>query len=144
MTTYTMNGHKHSTRQMQTEILMGIVGNEVAQLTRARWRSGTPERFSCLESADPEIQLQAALAQIENLLHKNTQLLETALLLGQALNDAHALIQTDESIGRLDRDRLELSHDFHGYMKQLRGELKSNGQKLEAGERIAGTGSELD
>lgn len=127
MTTYTMNGHKHSTRQIQPEILMGIVGKQVAQFTRARWRSGTrPERFSCLESADPRIQLQTALSQIDDLLHKNSQLLETVLLLGQALNDAHSLIRTDESISQPDRERLRLSHDFHACMKQLRGESRSN------------------
>lgn len=113
MTTYTMNGHKHSTRQIQSEILMGIVGKEVAQFTRARWQSGTqPERFSCLESADPEIQLKEALTQIDNLLHRNTQLLETVLLLGQALNDAQSLTHTEKSIGLPNQDRLRLSHDF--------------------------------
>lgn len=126
MTTYTMNGHRHSTQQIQPEILLGIVGNQVAQFTRARWRSETrPERFSCLESADPQIQLQTALAQIDDLLQKNTKLLETVLLLSQTLNDAHSLIQTDESIGQSDRDKLRLSHDFHGCMKHLRGELHS-------------------
>lgn len=112
MTTYTMNGHKHSSRQVQPEILMGIVGKQVAQSTRARRRSGVqPERFSCLESADPQIQLQTALSQIEDLLHKNSQLLETVLLLGQALNDVHSLIHKDESVSQPDREKLRLSHD---------------------------------
>lgn len=80
---------------------MGIVENQVAQFTRARWRLGArPEQFSCLESADPRVQLQEALTQIENLLHENTQLLQNVLLLSQALNDAHSLIQPDKSLAR--------------------------------------------
>ncbi|WP_376694920.1 hypothetical protein [Wenzhouxiangella sp. EGI_FJ10305] len=122
MTTYTMNGHKHSTRQIQPEILMGIVGKQVAQFSRARWQSrAQPERFSCLASADPRIQLQTALTQIEDLLHKNAQLLETVLLLGQALNDAHSSIHADHSIDLLDRDKLRPPCDIHGSMKQLDG-----------------------
>lgn len=109
MTTYTMNGHRHSTLQIQPEILAGIVGKQVAQYARARWRPGTrPEKFSCLESDDPKIQLQAALAQIENLLRENTQLLETVHLLSRALSDAHPSIQIDESIRPADPERLRL------------------------------------
>lgn len=127
MTTYTMNGHRHSTNHVQPEIIMGIVGNQVARFTRARRRSGAmPERFSCLESSDPQIQLQEALTQIDKLLQNNTKLMETVLLLGQALNDAHALVQADGSIVQSDLSRLRLSHDFHGYMEQLGSELQSN------------------
>ena len=123
MTTYTMNGHSHPTTQIQSEILMGMVGNQVAKLTRAQWQlRALPERFKCLESADPQIQLQTALNQIERLLHKNTQLLESVLLLSRALNDAHSLIDMNESISRLDRDKLKLSHDFQVCIKQLRSE----------------------
>jgi len=121
MTTYTMNGHSHPTTQVQSEILMGMVGNQVAKLTRAQWQfRALPERFKCLESADPQIQLQTALNQIERLLHKNTQLLESVLLLSRALNDAHSLIDMNESISRLDRDKLKLSHDFQVCIRQLR------------------------
>lgn len=126
MTTYTMNGHRHPTSQVQPEIIMGIIGNQVARFTRARRRSGAmPERFSCLESSDPRIQLQAALSQIENLLGKNRNLLETVLLLGRALNDAHALIQENQTIGQPDPGRLRLSHDSHGHMQQWRSKLQS-------------------
>lgn len=126
MTTYTMNGHKHSTSQVQPEIVMGIIGNQVARFTRARRHlEAMPERFSCLESPDPQIQLQEALTQIDQLLQKNTKLLETVLLLGQALKDAHALIKADGSVGQSDLGRLRLSHDFHGYMEQLGSDLKS-------------------
>jgi len=112
VTTYTMNGHRHSTRQIQPRIILGIAGNQVAQSTRAQWRLRTlPERFSCLESADPQVQLQAALTQIEDLLQKNTKLLETVLLLSQALDDAQSIIHTHESIGLSDRDRLRLSQN---------------------------------
>lgn len=100
MTTYTMNGHRHSTTQIQPEILMGIVGNQVAQVTRTRWRLGTPpEKFSCLESPDPRVQIQEALKQIETLLHSNMQLLETVFLLSQALGDTSSLIHKNASIG---------------------------------------------
>lgn len=125
MTTYTMNGHRHSTTQIQPEILMGIVGNQVAQFTRAQWRLRTlPERFSCLESPEPQAQLQAALKQIEDLLRKNTQLLKTVFLLSQALGDAHSLIHNDGSTGWSDRDKLQLSHDFRGC--ELRGETRTH------------------
>lgn len=100
MTTYTMNGHRHSTMRIQPEILMGVAGNQVAQITRARWRLRVPpEKFSCLESSEPRVQIQAALKQIEALLQKNTQLLETVFLLNQALSDAHILIHKNQSIG---------------------------------------------
>lgn len=127
MTTYTMNGHRHSTAEVQPEILMGIVGNRVAQIARAQWRLQTrSEKFSCLDSADPQIQLQAALAQIETLLQRNAQLLETVFLLNQALNDTHSLIYNDESSDRQERDKLQLSHDFHGCIEALSGELQLN------------------
>lgn len=125
MTTYTMNGHKHSTTLVQPEILMGIVGNQVAQITRAQWRlRERPAKFSCLKESEPQAQMQAALKQIESLLQQNTQLLRTVFVLNQALNDAHSLIQSDESNTRLDRDRLRLSHDLHGCMDRLRREMQ--------------------
>ncbi|NDY96795.1 hypothetical protein [Wenzhouxiangella limi] len=101
MTTYTMNGHRHSSTKIQPEILQGIVGNQVAQVTRARWRLRPRPEFSCLESANPQMQIQAALAQIEDLLQKNGQLLETLLLLSRALNDAYSLLNNNERIDRL-------------------------------------------
>lgn len=125
MTTYTMNGHSHSTMQIQPEILMGIVGNQAAQFTRAQWRMRTqPEKFNCLENPDPGVQLQEALKQIETLLRRNVLLMETVFLLNQALGDAHALIHKDASIGQSDRDKLSLSHDYKGYMERLHEEIK--------------------
>lgn len=92
MTTYTMNGHRHSTREIEPEIILGIARNQVAQSARARWQLRTlPERFRCLESADPKMQLQAALTQIEDLLQRNRKLLETVLLLSQALDDTYSI-----------------------------------------------------
>lgn len=125
MTTYTMNGHEHSTTQIQPEILMGIVGNQVAQITRAHWRlQARSEKFSCLEDSDPQAQMQAALKQIETLLQQNTQLLDTVFLLNQALNDVHSLIHNDAPDSRLNQDRLRLSHDLHGCMERLHREKK--------------------
>lgn len=136
MTTYTMNGHQHSTRQIQPEILMGIARNQVARLTRARSRAGaSPERFSCLESADPRIQLQEALTQIESLLERNTQLLETVLLLGQALNEAHSLLHRDGSNGLLIQSRLQLSHEQHGQVKELPGDARAETTRSPRNER---------
>lgn len=113
--------------QVQPEILMGIVGNQTAQFKRARRRlQALPERFSCLESPEPRIQLQEALKQIDTLLHRNMHLLETVFLLSEALSDAHSLIHNDASISWPDRDKLRLSDDFHGYMKQLRGEIRTH------------------
>jgi len=61
-------------------------------IPRARWQLRTlPERFRCLESADPKMQLQAALTQIEDLLQRNRKLLETVLLLSQALDDTYSI-----------------------------------------------------
>lgn len=125
MTTYTMNGHKHSTTQVQPEILMGIVGNQVAQITRAQWRlEMRPEKFSCLEDSEPKAQMQAALKQIETLLQQNTQLLDTVFLLNQALSDVHTLIHNDAPDSQLNQDRLRLSHDLHGCMARLHREKK--------------------
>lgn len=125
MTTYTMNGHKHSITQVQPEILMGMAGNQIAQITRAQWRlQAKPEKFSCLEDSEPQNQMQAALKQIETLLQQNTQLLETVFLLNQALNDVHSLIHNDEPDSPLDQDRLQLSHDLHGCIERLHGEKK--------------------
>lgn len=125
MTTYTMNGHRHPTMQIQPEILMGMVGNQTARFKRVQSRLRTsPEKFSCLESPDPRIQLQEALKQIEALLQRNVQLLETVFLLSQALSDAHSLIRTDVSIRWSDRDRLRLSNDFNTYIEQLCGEAR--------------------
>lgn len=116
MTTYTMNGHKHSMKELQPEILMGIVGNRIAQFARAHWRLRVfPEKFRCLESADPEAQLQAALKQIETLLYKNAQLLETVLLLSQALNGTHSIIRSDQASGRPIRGKLRLPHESNGH-----------------------------
>lgn len=127
MTTYTMNGHRHPTIQIQPEILIGIVGNQAAQFRRVQWRMrAMPEKFSCLENPNPQAQLQEALKQIEDLLQRNMELLETVFLLSQALSDAHSLVRKDDSIHRSDRDKLRLSHDFHGYMKQLRGEIRAH------------------
>lgn len=127
MTTYTMNGHRHSTMQIQPEILMGIAVNQVARVSRARWRlRALPEKFRCLESPEPRVQLQAALKQIETLLQRNTLLLETIFLLGQALGDAHLLIHSDVSVGWTDRDKLLLSADFHRCMEQLCGEVRKH------------------
>lgn len=120
-----MNGHKHSTMQIQPYILMGMVRNHVAQSMRARWRlQALPEQFICLESSEPRVQLQEALKQIESLLQRNLQLLETTFLLSQALCDAHSLIHKDGSIGWSDRDQLRLLDDFHAYMKRLHGEIQ--------------------
>lgn len=125
MTTYTMNGHGDPTMQVQPDVLMGIVGNQAAQFKRARWRLRTqPEKYSCLDSSEPRVQLQEALRQIDDLLNRNMQLLETVFLLGQALGDAHALIYKDRSISRSDQDKLRLSHDVHGYIKQLDTEIR--------------------
>ena len=127
MTTYTLNGHRHSTMQLQPEILKGIVANQVAQCTRARWRlRALPEQFSCLESTEPRVQLQGALKQIEALLQRNSQLLETVCLLGRALGDAHSLIYKDASIRQSDRNKLRLSHDFHEYTQQLCSEIRTH------------------
>lgn len=125
MTTYTMNGHRHSTIKVQPEILMGIVENQAAQFTRERWRlRAQPEKFNCLENPEPRVQLQEALKQIDALVQRNMQLLDTVLLLSQALNDAHSLIYKDESIGWSERVKLRLSHDFHGCMEQMRGAVQ--------------------
>lgn len=113
MMTYTMNGHQHPTEQFQPEILSGMAGNLAAQLTWARGRlRALPEQFSCLDSAEPRIQLQEALKQIEALLQRNSQLLETVYLLGQALGDAHSLLHTDASICRSEQEKLQLSCDL--------------------------------
>lgn len=115
MTTYTMNGHRHSTSELQPRILMGIVGNQVAQFARARWRlRALPEKFRCLESAEPEVQVQAALKQIESLLQKNAQLLETVFLLNQALTCAHSRFESDQSITRPTRGMLRIPHESNG------------------------------
>lgn len=112
MTTYTMNGHQHPTEQFQPEILMAMTGNLAAQLTRARGRlRALPEKYSCLDSPEPRIQLQEALKQIEALLQRNSQLLATVYLLGEALGDAHSLIHKDASICQSGRDKLQLSCD---------------------------------
>ena len=96
MTTYTMNGHRHSTRQIQLEMILGIAKNQVAQSTRALWRLRTkPEKFSCLESAEPRVQLQAALKQIEGLLERNRELLEIVLLLSQTLDDTQQIASAE-------------------------------------------------
>lgn len=125
MTTYTMNGHGDPAMQVQPEILMGIVGNQAAQFKRARWRLRTqPEKYSCLDSSEPRVQLQGALKQIDELLKRNMQLLETVFMLGKALGDAHALIYEDQSIRQVDQDKLRLSHDVHGYIKQLDAEIR--------------------
>ncbi len=125
MTTYTMNGHGDPARQVQPEILMGIVGNQAAQFKRTRWRLRTqPEKYSCLESPEPRVQLQGALKQIDELLKRNMQLLEVVFMLGKALGDAHALIYEDQSISQADQDKLRLSHDVHGYIKQLDAEIR--------------------
>lgn len=126
MTSYTMNGHSHPTMQIQPEILMGIVGNQAARFTRAQWRMKTQrEKFECLGSPEPQVQHQEALQQIEALLRRNLLLMETVFLLSQALSDAHALIQKDAAIGQLDRNKLSLSQDFHGYMERLREEIRT-------------------
>lgn len=118
MTSYTMNGHRHSKAQIEPQILLGMVGNQAARIARAQWRlRATPEKFSCLDSSEPHIQLQTALKQIETLLQRNTQLLETVLLLGQALGDAHLLIHKDASIAASSRENLRLSQDFHDCME---------------------------
>lgn len=120
MATYTMNGHRHSSASIQPEILLGIVGNHVAHATRARCRlRACPEKFNCLESPDPQMQIQAALAQIEELLNKNEQLLETVLLLSRALNDAVSFLNANERIERPERKTLKLSHEDQGYVALL-------------------------
>lgn len=125
MTSYTMNGHKHSTMRVEPEILLGIARNQIAKFKRARLLSpAMPEKFRCLESPDSKIQLQEALRQIDDLLNRNMQLLETVFLLGQALGDPRPLIYQDQSISRLDQDKLRLSHDVHGYIKQLGTEIQ--------------------
>lgn len=106
---------------------MGIAVNQVARVSRARWRlRSLPEKYRCLESPEPRVQLQAALKQIEALLHRNMQLLETVFLLNQALGDAHSLIHNDSSIGWTDRDKLLLSADFYRCMEQLCGEVRKH------------------
>lgn len=119
MTTYTMNGHRHSSTRIQPEILQGIVEKQVAQFTRARWRLQPRPEFSCLESDDPQMQIQAALAQIEDLLQKNGQLLETVLLLNRALNDAYSLLHGHEGIDQPERDRAQLSQEAQGCITLL-------------------------
>ena len=107
--------------ETQPEILMGIVGNQVAHFTRARWRlQEGPERFRCLESADPKVQLQAALAQIETLLKRNRELIETVVLLSQALDEAHSLNRMDQPVSQADRNRgqwLQLAYDVNDRIK---------------------------
>lgn len=130
MTTYTMNGHKLPTRQVQPEILEGAAWNQVAKITRAQWRlQSQPEKYSCLESPDPRDQLQAALKQIETLLQENTQLVKTVLLLDHALSDALSLIHADETIDRSEGRTLRLSDDLQRCMEQLREKLQANALK---------------
>lgn len=112
MNTYTMNGHRHSTAQIQPEILKGIVGNQFARFTKSRWRlRAQPEKFSCLQSSDPELQIQAALKQIEALLQENRQLLETLFALSQSVNSAHSFAHKTKSIDWPVGSQLQLSGD---------------------------------
>lgn len=131
MTTYTMNGHRHPTMQVQPEIIRGIVANQVAQIARARRRwQAPPEKFRCLENPDPQVQLQEALKQIEALLQTNTQLLETVFLLSQALGDAYPLSHESISIYKLDRDTLLLSYGLNdGEDDALHGEIRMHTSK---------------
>ncbi|NBB93541.1 MAG: hypothetical protein GVY32_10285, partial [Gammaproteobacteria bacterium] len=93
MKTYTMIGHTDSPLAVQPDALMRVRGNSLVALTRAAWRPKThPEQFNCLESADPQVQLRAALKQVASLLQENARLIQTVLLLDHALNDAHCLI----------------------------------------------------
>jgi len=120
MTTYTMNGHRHSTLQVQTEILSGMARNQAAHRARKLWRAQPqPEKFNCLDSPDPGIQLQTALKQINNLSHRQRQLIDLVLLLDQALRDAQSMIAQETPIHRADLNKLRTSDDFHDYMQQL-------------------------
>ncbi len=126
MTTYTMNGRTLPARCLHGGAHATTAGEQVLNVTKVQWRLQVqPERFQCLESAEPRDQLKAALKQIESLLEENTRLMQTVLLLDHALSDAYAPIRRTGSCDFSDGEKLRLSGNYRRYMEQLRTKLRA-------------------
>lgn len=113
MVSYTMNGHEHSTVQARSGVRVASVGSRIARRQSPDWVvRPLPERFRCLASPDPGVQLQDALNQIEALLERNTTLLKVVFQLGQALSEAQSRLESNDTDRETGRGRQRASDDL--------------------------------
>lgn len=121
MTTYTMTDHKNTAQEPPSRDLVRMEGQQAVRSGKAPPSSEPlPEKYRCLQDPEPQAQLQAALRQIETLLHENAQLRKTVLLFSRSMNDADLLSLEDQSISRADRVRVHFLRDLHNGNAQLR------------------------